>query len=208
MKVWKRGHGGSDPSNPDKLCNPVAEARLVSYCQTFVTFSLLSVLLHLQFVSPCRKSIRKKWWKTWQMLQLWWGAHWQSGHLWQRRRKKHMDGEIDVLFSLTLWMQDTVPLTTVDCLFWRFALFDGVLDSREAMPPRWSSSSMSSALTPRVSQMNLNYQSMQDELREMRELVNDFNAQIQVFMAVRNKNAFISFLTFSDIYVCFTLFAL
>jgi hypothetical protein len=38
--------------------------------------------------------------------------------------------------------------------------------------------------------------------------VNDFNTQIQVFMAVRNKNAFITFLTFSNIYVCFTLFAL
>jgi hypothetical protein len=76
------------------------------------------------------------------------------------------------------------------------------------MPPRQSSSSMSSGLTPRVSQMHLNYESMQDELREMRESVNDFNAQIQAFMVVRNKNAFISFLTFSDIYVCFTLFAL
>jgi hypothetical protein len=76
------------------------------------------------------------------------------------------------------------------------------------MPPRRSSSSMSSGLTPRVSQMHLNYESMQDELREMRESVNDFNTQIQAFMVVRNKNAFISFLTFSDIYVCFTLFAL
>jgi hypothetical protein len=38
--------------------------------------------------------------------------------------------------------------------------------------------------------------------------VNDFNAQIQAFMPVRNKNTFIAFLTFSDIYVCFTLFAL
>jgi hypothetical protein len=47
MKVWKRGHRGSDPSNPDKLCNPMAEARLMSYCQTFVTFSLLSMLSHL-----------------------------------------------------------------------------------------------------------------------------------------------------------------
>jgi hypothetical protein len=56
--------------------------------------------------------------------------------------------------------------------------------------------------------MQLNYESIQDELREMRESVNDFNAQIQVFMAVRNKNIFITFLTFSDIYVCFTLFAL
>jgi hypothetical protein len=31
MKVLKRGHRGSDPSNPDKLCTLVAEARLVSY---------------------------------------------------------------------------------------------------------------------------------------------------------------------------------
>jgi hypothetical protein len=61
MKVWKRGHRGSDPLNPDKLCNPVAEARLVSSCQTFVTLSLLSVLSRLQFASPYRKSIRKKW---------------------------------------------------------------------------------------------------------------------------------------------------
>jgi hypothetical protein len=42
----------------------------------------------------------------------------------------------------------------------------------------------------------------------MRESVNDFNAQIQAFMAVRNNNTFIAFLTFSGIYVCFTLFAL
>jgi hypothetical protein len=69
-------------------------------------------------------------------------------------------------------------------------------------------SSSSSGLTPHVSQMHLNYKSMQDELRETRESVNDFNAQIQAFMVVRNKNTFIAFLTFSDIYVYFTLFAL
>jgi hypothetical protein len=56
--------------------------------------------------------------------------------------------------------------------------------------------------------MHLNYESMQDELRETRESVNGFNAQIQAFMAVRNKNTFVAFLTFSGIYVCFTLFAL
>jgi hypothetical protein len=38
--------------------------------------------------------------------------------------------------------------------------------------------------------------------------VNDFNTWIQAFMAVRNKNTFIAFLTVSDIYVSFTLFAL
>jgi hypothetical protein len=50
--------------------------------------------------------------------------------------KKHMDGGIDALFSLTLSMRDTVPLTTIDYFFGRFALFDGVLDSREATPLR------------------------------------------------------------------------
>ena len=30
IKVWKRGHRGSDPSNPDQLCTPMAQARLVS----------------------------------------------------------------------------------------------------------------------------------------------------------------------------------
>jgi hypothetical protein len=61
---------------------------------------------------------------------------------------------------------------------------------------------------PHVFQMHLNYELMQDELREMQESINDFNTQIQAFMAVRNKNTFIAFLTFSDIYVCFTPFAL
>jgi hypothetical protein len=55
---------------------------------------------------------------------------------------------------------------------------------------------MSSGFTPRVSQIHLNYESMQDKLvaeqedhRETRESVNVFNA----FMAVRNKNTFITF---------------
>jgi hypothetical protein len=64
MKVWKRGHIGSDPSNPDKLCTQVAEARLVSYLHTFVTLLLLLVFSRLQFASLCRKNIRKKWSKN------------------------------------------------------------------------------------------------------------------------------------------------
>jgi hypothetical protein len=39
-------------------------------------------------------------------------------------------------------------------------------------------------------------------------LVNTFNVQIQTFLTVRNKNKFIAFLIFSDIYVGFTLFTL
>jgi hypothetical protein len=136
--------------------------------------------------------------------------------------EKHMDGEIDALFYLTLLIIDTMPLTTVDCFFGMFALFDGVLDSREAMLPRQSSSSTSSGLMPRVSQIHLNYEAMendpgttkdvlmveQENHRVTRESVNTFNAQRQAFLTVRNKNKFIALLTFSDIYVCFTLFTL
>jgi hypothetical protein len=48
----------------------------------------------------------------------------------------------------------------------------------------------------------------QQNYRETQESVNTFNAQIQAFLTVRNKNKFIDFLTFSDIYVGFTLFRL
>jgi hypothetical protein len=41
----------------------------------------------------------------------------------------------------------------------------------------------------------------QENHRETRESVNAFNAQIETFMAVRNKNTFIAFLIFSDFYV-------
>jgi hypothetical protein len=47
---------------------------------------------------------------------------------------------------------------------------------------------------------------MQDVLtadhRDTRELVYVFNVQMQAFMVVRNKNIFIDFIIFSDIYVC------
>jgi hypothetical protein len=75
------------------------------------------------------------------------------------------------LFCLTLFMRDMIPLTTVHCFFCRFALLDGELDSREAMPWRRSSSSTSSGLTPRVSQIHLNYESMENQLRTMQEVL-------------------------------------
>jgi hypothetical protein len=62
-------------------------------------------------------------------------------------------------------MRDTIALTTVDCFFYRFALFDGVLDSREAMSLRRSSSSMSSSLTPLVSPIHLNYEMMEKSIQ-------------------------------------------
>jgi hypothetical protein len=42
----------------------------------------------------------------------------------------------------------------------------------------------------------------QGDNRETRESVNAFTSQIHVFMVVRNNNTFITFITFSDIYVC------
>jgi hypothetical protein len=83
------------------------------------------------------------------------------------------------------------------------------------MPPRRSSSSTFSGLTPHVSQIYLNYETMenqfktmqdvlaveQEDHRDTRESLNAFNAQMQAFMVVRNNNTFIDFITFSDIYV-------
>jgi hypothetical protein len=59
----------------------------------------------------------------------------------------------------------------VIAFFCRFALFDGVLDSREAMPPRRSLSSMSSGLTQRVSQTHLNYEMMENQLRMTQDVL-------------------------------------
>jgi hypothetical protein len=42
----------------------------------------------------------------------------------------------------------------------------------------------------------------QEDHRDTRELVYVFNVQMQAFMVVRNKNIFIDFIIFSDIYVC------
>jgi hypothetical protein len=82
-----------------------------------------------------------------------------------------------------------VPHTTIDCFFKRFALFDGVLDSKKAMPPRRSLLSTSSSLMFRVTQIHLNYELMENQLRmtqevlaeqedhrETQESVNAFNA--------------------------------
>jgi hypothetical protein len=84
------------------------------------------------------------------------------------------------------------------------------------MPPRGSSSSQSSGITHRISQIHLNYEAMKNQLkvtqdmlaaeqedhRATRESLAAYNAQMQSFMAVRNKNTFVDFITFSDMYVC------
>jgi hypothetical protein len=58
----------------------------------------------------------------------------------------------------------------VDC-FLRFALFDGVLDSKVVMQSGRISLSPSSGLTSHVSQIHLNYESMENQLRMMQEVL-------------------------------------
>jgi hypothetical protein len=88
-----------------------------------------------------------------------------------------------------------------------------VVDSREAIPLRGSSLSQSSGLTSHVSQIHLNYEAMENQLRttqdmltteqedhkETRESLVAYNAWMQTFMVVRNKNTFVAFITSSDI---------
>jgi hypothetical protein len=97
-----------------------------------------------------------------------------------------------------------------------YALFDWVVDSREAMSPRGSSSSQSSGLMIRVSHVHLNSEAMENQLRMTQDILTAeqedhretweslaaYNAQMQAFTALRNKNTFVSFITFSDTYVC------
>jgi hypothetical protein len=84
--------------------------------------------------------------------------------------EKHMDGEIDAIFFL-LCEYEIHYLLLLLIVFFRFALFDGVLDFREAIPSRRSSSPTSSGLTLRVSQIHLNYESMQNELRSTQDVL-------------------------------------
>jgi hypothetical protein len=46
-----------------------------------------------------------------------------------------------------------------------------VVDSREAMPPRGSSSSQSSAISPRISQIHLNYEAMENQLKATQDVL-------------------------------------
>jgi hypothetical protein len=76
---------------------------------------LLSVLSRLQFASLCTKSIRKKWSKNTVKASTMRRSPLTVGPSMIAEAEKHMDGEINTLFCLTLWMRDTIPLTIVDC---------------------------------------------------------------------------------------------
>jgi predicted PolB exonuclease-like 3'-5' exonuclease len=81
---------------------------------------------------------------------------------------------------------------------------------------RESSSSQSFGITPSVSQIKLNYELMenqvkaildlpmveQEEHRVTQESLGAYHAHMQAFMAVRIKNTFVAFITFSDMSMC------
>jgi hypothetical protein len=85
-----------------------------------------------------------------------------------------------------------------------------VVDSREAMPSRGSSSSQPFGLTPCVSQIHLKYERMENQLRATQDVLAveredsratkdswvAYNSPMQAFMVVRKKNTFIVSLTF------------
>jgi hypothetical protein len=60
------------------------------------------VLSYLQFVSICRKSIRKNWSNNMAKTSTTKRSQLMVGPFMPMEAEKHMDGEIDVLFSLTL----------------------------------------------------------------------------------------------------------
>jgi hypothetical protein len=60
------------------------------------------VLSFLQFASLCTKSIRKKWSKTTVKASPTSRSPLMAGLSMTAEAEKHMDGEIDALFSLTL----------------------------------------------------------------------------------------------------------
>jgi hypothetical protein len=74
----------------------------------------------------------------------------------------------NVLFNFVNVIYNTLLLLIA---FLRYALFDGVLDSREAMPPRGSSSFQSSSLTPHVSQIHLNYEALKNQFRTTQDML-------------------------------------
>jgi hypothetical protein len=69
---------------------------------SFVTFSLLSVLSHLQFASLSRKCIRKKWSKNMANASTTRRSLLTVELSMTVEAEKHMDDEIDALFCLTL----------------------------------------------------------------------------------------------------------
>jgi hypothetical protein len=85
-----------------------------------------------------------------------------------------------------------------------------VVELREAMSSKGSLFHSSSGLTPRVSQIHLDYNRMEGEKlttereanRAMRDLWASYNTQMQAFVVVRKKNIFVAFLIVSDMYVC------
>jgi hypothetical protein len=69
------------------------------------------MLSRLQFSSPCRKSIRKKWSKNVVKTSTTRGSPLTAGPSLTVEAEKDMDGEIDALFSEILSMLDIVILS-------------------------------------------------------------------------------------------------
>jgi hypothetical protein len=82
--------------------------------------------------------------------------------------EKHIDGEMQCFVYLC---ECEIRYLTTSDYFLSYDLFDGVVDSRETMPPWGSSSSQSSNLMSHVSQIHLNYEAMENQLRMIQDVL-------------------------------------
>jgi hypothetical protein len=83
--------------------------------------------------------------------------------------EKPMDDEMSILFNFLNVRFNTLLL--MFACFLRFGLFDGVVDSRETRPSKGISSQSSSDVTSCITQREMEYQRMQDELRRTSEVL-------------------------------------
>jgi hypothetical protein len=116
----------------------------------------------------------------------------------QVEAEKPMDSKMSAF--LIFYECEIQNITLNVCLFWRFGLFNEVVDSRQAILPRGASSQYSSSVTPHISQWELEYQRMEEELRRMtielprtrqesgadKGYLVAYNAQMQAVVSVRN----------------------
>jgi hypothetical protein len=86
---------------------------LTNYCYIFTIISIVTFIICFSLQEKYKKEVVKNTVKTSTTRR----SPLTVGPSMTTEAEKHMDGEIDVLFSLTLWMRDTIPLTTVDYFF-------------------------------------------------------------------------------------------
>jgi hypothetical protein len=104
------------------------------------------------------------WWRLWLAEH----SYWSQGRVFQRRQKIPWTVRFSYFY---LCECDVWNLTLNLCFLWRYAIFDGVIDTREARPLRESSSRSSSGASERLFQRGIELLPMQEKLRLAKEMI-------------------------------------